>query len=186
MPVRKSSRRRSARRASPRRTQRTRSAASGRRPNALSLLKEDHARVKSMFERFERTNAHSAKQDLAERICRELSLHAELEEEVFYPRVRESIADDDLMNEAEVEHTTAKELIAKIEARAPSDGSFDALVKVLGEYVIHHVKEEESEMFPKVRRSDLDLAALGEQMQRWKAQHGEGKKKGALASLMGG
>ncbi|HEU4428625.1 MAG TPA: hemerythrin domain-containing protein [Myxococcota bacterium] len=182
MSARKKSGRRSARRASPRRS---RSSGSARKPNALSLLKDDHARVKAMFERFERTSAHSAKQDLADRICRELSLHAELEEDVFYPRVRESISDDDVMNEAEVEHTSAKELIAKIEAGSPSDGNFDALVSVLGEYVTHHVREEEGEMFPKVRRSDLDLAVLGEQIQRWKAEHGEGKK-GALASLVGG
>src|SRR5690606_17756714 len=88
--------------------------------------------------------------------------HAQLEEEIFYPAAREAIGDDDLMNEAEIEHETAKELIARVQASSPSDEKFDALVTVLGEYVMHHVKEEEREMFKQARRAGMDLAGLGE------------------------
>jgi hemerythrin-like domain-containing protein len=132
------------------------------------MLKEDHQRVKDMFDRFERAQS-STKEGLARTICEELKAHAQLEEELFYPAVREAIDDEDLMEEAEVEHDTAKYLIAKIEDASPSDESFDACVKVLGEYIKHHVKEEEGEMFKKVRRSRLDTAALGEQMAERKA-----------------
>ena len=146
-----------------------RSSASGRgqRSDALQLLKQDHARVKEMFDRFERSNG-AAKERLAQTICEELTLHAQLEEDVFYPAVREAIDDDEIMNEAEIEHGSAKDLIAQIERTSPDDERFDALVKVLGEYIKHHVREEEGEMFKQVRRSKLDTAALGEQMQEHK------------------
>jgi hemerythrin-like domain-containing protein len=137
------------------------------------MLKEDHQRVKALFERFERAQS-SSKEGLARTICSELKVHAQLEEELVYPAIRDAIDDEDLMEEAEVEHDTAKYLIAKIEDSSPSDESFDALVTVLGEYIQHHVKEEEGEMFRKVRKSRLDTAALGEQMaERKKALTGE-------------
>jgi hypothetical protein len=134
------------------------------------MLKEDHQRVKQMFDRFERAQS-STKEELARTICEELKVHAQLEEELFYPAVRDAIDDDELIEEADVEHATAKYLIAQIEDSSPSDERFDALVKVLGEYIQHHVKEEEGEMFRKVRRSRLDTAALGERME---------ERKGAL------
>jgi len=145
------------------------SRAQARRPDALRMLKDDHQKVKEMFGRFERAQS-STKEGLARTICEELKVHAQLEEEVFYPAVREAIDDEDMMEEAEIEHDTAKYLIAKIEASSPSDESFDACVKVLGEYIQHHVKEEEGEMFKKVRRSRLDTAALGEQMKERKGE----------------
>ena len=186
MASRKTSSRRRSTRTSRKASPRRRSSSTNRRSNALTLLKEDHERVRSLVERFERSNARSTKEQLAERICQELTLHAELEEAVFYPRVREAILDQDLMNEAEVEHASVKELIRKIESSSRSDPKFDALVIVLGEYVLHHVKEEEGEMFANVRRSDLDLVALGAQMKKWKSDKGaEKKQRGPLAALMG-
>jgi hemerythrin superfamily protein len=150
---------RTARRSPKRRAKPTRA----QRADALKLLKQDHQRVKEMFDRFERGNAAS-KRRLARTICEELTIHAALEEQIFYPPVREAIDDDLMMNEAEVEHASAKDLIAQIEESSPDDERFDALVKVLGEYIKHHVREEEGEMFKKVRSCGLDLEALGEQM----------------------
>lgn len=148
-------------------TNRTRS----RKPDALGLLKEDHARVQSMFNRFEKLESNSDKQELASAICSELKLHAELEEKIFYPPVRRAIEDEEIMNEADVEHAGAKELIAKIEKSKPSDRHFDAYVTVLGEAIKHHVKEEEGEMFKQIRKTDLDLDALGDKMLKFKEQH---------------
>jgi hemerythrin superfamily protein len=139
-----------------------------------------------MFERYERTRG-DARERLVSRICDELTLHARLEEEVFYPAVREAIGDGELLNEAEVEHASAKDLIRQIETRTASDPRYNALVTVLGEYVMHHVKEEEGEMFKKVRASGLDLETLGEAMlQRKQALAGERPgMTGRIASLLG-
>ena len=104
------------------------------------------------------------KETLARQICLMLTVHATTEEEIFYPAARDAIDDEDLLDEAEVEHGSAKELIAQIEAGSPSDPLYDAKVKVLGEYVQHHVKEEEEELFPKVKKAKVDLASLGEQI----------------------
>jgi hemerythrin len=123
--------------------------------------------VKQLFDRFERANG-SSKERIARTICEELKVHAQLEEELFYPAVREAIDDDEMMNEAEIEHGSAKDLIAQIEDASPEDERYDALVKVLSEYIKHHVKEEEGEMFKQIKRSRLDTAALGEQMEEHK------------------
>jgi hemerythrin superfamily protein len=160
-----------------------------RKPDALRMLKDDHQRVQQLFERFERTRGDAQKERVAGTICDELKVHAQLEEELFYPAVREAIPDSDLMNEAEVEHASAKELIAQIEDSSPSDERYEALVTVLGEYIKHHVKEEETEMFKKVRQSDLDLAALGEEMRERKGELlgvGGAGKQGGLASMIFG
>ena len=139
-------------------------------PDALALLKADHDLVQDLFEKFDKAKTEKQKATLAEQICTELTIHAQIEEEIFYPAVREAIGEDDLMDEADIEHAGAKDLIAQIEASAPGEDHFDAKVTVLGEYIKHHVKEEESEMFPKVRKSDLDLKELGAEMSDRKAE----------------
>ena len=136
--------------------------------DAIALLTADHRSVKALFQAFEKLkdneDAADEKADLVERICTELTIHAAIEEEIFYPAVREAIEEDDLMDEADVEHASAKDLIAQLESADPGDDHYDAKVTVLGEMIDHHVKEEEGEMFPKVRKSGMDLAALGQEI----------------------
>jgi hemerythrin superfamily protein len=154
-----------------------------RRPDAVQLLKDDHRKVTALFDRYERARGNEPKERLARTICEELKVHARVEEEIFYPAVREAIDDDDLMNEAQIEHASAKDLIGQIEGSSPSEENFDALVKVLGEYIKHHVKEEEGDMFKQARQSKLDLAGLGEQMSARKREL-SGKPRGLLRSLV--
>jgi hemerythrin superfamily protein len=132
--------------------------------DAIALLKADHKEVSDMLEKFE--TARSTKEKLAQQICQALTVHAQIEEEIFYPAAREALGDDgkELLDEAKVEHSSLKELISKIEGSSPDDDLFDAHVKVLGEYVKHHVKEEEGELFPKLRKSEMDLKGIGEQL----------------------
>jgi hemerythrin superfamily protein len=156
-----------------------------RTQDALSLLKSDHQEVKQLFTRFDRAGGNSEKERLAEKICNELKLHTRLEEEMFYPAVREAISARELVTEAEVEHAAAKDLISQIEATSPSDERYDALVTVLGEYVRHHIEEEEGEMFPKVRRSELDLVALGERLRERKREEQKAASGGLGAMIFG-
>jgi hypothetical protein len=143
----------------------------GRRtPEALKMLKDDHARVQSLFNQYEKMESDAEKQELATTICQELKLHSALEEQIFYPAVRRAIEDQEVMNEADVEHAGAKELINKIERSSAGESHFDALVTVLGEAIKHHVKEEEGEMFKQIRKSDLDLDELGERMMQFKSE----------------
>jgi hemerythrin superfamily protein len=134
--------------------------------DAITLLKKDHAMVKQLAKEFE--DAEEDEQEaLAERICNFLTAHTTIEEEIFYPAAREALQEDeegdDLLNEAEVEHASAKELIAKIEGMSADDDYFKATVKVLTEYVQHHVQEEEGELFPKCKKSkEMDLNAIGQ------------------------
>jgi hemerythrin superfamily protein len=131
--------------------------------DAIALLKQDHANVKAMFQQFEALGdrAFASKKRLADKICLELTKHATAEEEFFYPALREASKEaEDLVDEASVEHSTAKDLIAQIGAMDAHDELFDATVKVLGEYIDHHVKEEEGEIFPLAKKAGLDLAAM--------------------------
>ena len=135
--------------------------------DAIKLLTDDHNKVKKMFKEFEELSKKSdakGKEELVTQICKELTVHAQLEEEIFYPAVRAAINDDDLMNEAMVEHAEAKGLIAQIQSMAASDSMYDAKVTVLSENIVHHVEEEENEMFPKAQKSDMDLEKLGLEM----------------------
>jgi len=147
-----------------------------RAPDACTLLDADHRNVKKMFKEYEtlmESKAKSAsqkKRDLANQICLELSVHAQIEEEIFYPALRGAIKDMDLLNEAEVEHGTAKELIAQIESGDVEDEMFDAKVTVLGEYIDHHVKEERNEIFVKARASKLDLVGMRAQLEARKEE----------------
>ena len=135
--------------------------------DALILLSDDHKEVKQMFKSYDQLVDGGAddgeKAALAEQICFMLTVHATIEEEIFYPAARDSIEEQDLLDEATVEHASAKDLIEQIKGMEPGEELFDAKVKVLGEYVAHHIKEEEDELFPKLRRK-LDLQAIGEQL----------------------
>jgi hemerythrin superfamily protein len=145
-------------------------------PDAIKLLKEDHAQVKEWFGQFESTRSDSRKQELAQKICQALKVHAEIEEEIFYPAFLEATQEEDMHHEAEVEHNGAKRLIAEIEASSADDDYFDAKVTVLSEMIRHHVNEEEKRdgMFAKARESRMDLKSLGEQLAARKAQLQEG------------
>lgn len=135
--------------------------------DAIKLLKADHKEVKGLFDDYEKLVKTEAgaeeKQALANEICTMLTIHATVEEELFYPAAREALPEEEaLLDEADVEHNCAKDLIAQIEESHPDEPLYDAKVKVLAEYIQHHVTEEEGEMFPKVRKSNLDLESLGE------------------------
>jgi len=133
-------------------------------PDAIALLKADHAKVTAMFRQYDKLGdrAQAKKGELCRRICNELKVHAQIEEEIFYPATRAALPKEgDLLDEAQVEHDGAKQLIAQLDAMEPGEDLYDAKVTVLGEYIKHHVKEEQNEMFPAVRKSKLDLRELG-------------------------
>ena len=130
-------------------------------PDAITLLKADHKAVSALFDRFEHSRGSGVKYKLAQKICQTLIVHTKIEEQIFYPTVRPAIEDDDLMDEALVEHAGAKELIAQIKRGKPAAPLYDAKVTVLSEYIKHHVKEEHTELFPKARKTGLDMKALG-------------------------
>lgn len=135
----------------------------GSGPDAVTLLKQDHRQVAELIDEIEDAQSEEL-ESIAERICALLTVHAQIEEELLYPAAREALEDSDLVAEATVEHATAKDLIAKIEGMSSDDEEYKATVTVLGEYVKHHVKEEETEMFPQLKKTDLDLAELGESL----------------------
>jgi Hemerythrin HHE cation binding domain len=128
---------------------------------ATALLRADHKVVSELFAQYEKARATSRKKKLVAKICTELSVHAQVEEEIFYPAVKQALKDHELVPEATVEHATLKDLIAQVEGVEPEGEMFDAKIKVLSEYVKHHVEEEHTEMFPKARKSSLDMVELG-------------------------
>lgn len=136
--------------------------------DALALLKKDHDKVKEMLKEFEQLRKEKAaanrRRELVGRICSELKIHTQLEEEALYPQAQDSIDESDLIGEALVEHQSAKNLIKQIESMDPNDDLYDATVTVLGEHVKHHINEEERELFPQIKSSDLDIMELGEKM----------------------
>ncbi|HEX6929220.1 MAG TPA: hemerythrin domain-containing protein [Gammaproteobacteria bacterium] len=136
---------------------------------ASALLHEDHVRVQDMFKEY-RTADASRKQELARTICSELTVHTRIEEELFYPSLRDASDRSDLVNEAEVEHASAKQLIKEIEGMQPNDRLFDARVTVLGEYVNHHIREEEEQMFPQAEKSGIDTPDMAEQLKKRKQE----------------
>lgn len=137
---------------------------------ATALLRADHKIVSGLFAEYEKARSSAKKRQLVAKLCAELSVHAQVEEEIFYPAVKRALKDKELVPEATVEHATVKDLIAQVEGVAPDGEMFDAKVKVLSEYVKHHVKEEHEEMFPKVRATKLDMVALGAQLAARKAE----------------
>ena len=135
-----------------------------RQQDAIALLRADHRLVSDLFDQFEKTRSDAKKAQLVAKICMELEVHTQIEEEIFYPAVKAALKDKELVPEATVEHASVKDLIAQVEGAAPGGEMYDARVKVMGEFVKHHVKEEQNEMFPKARASKLDLVELGERM----------------------
>lgn len=131
---------------------------------AIKLLTADHKLVSKLFEDFETAATKAMKKKLVAQICFELSVHAQVEEEIFYPAVKKALNDQALVPEATVEHATLRHLMAQIEGVEPNGEMYDAKVKVLGEYVSHHVKEEQNEMFPKAKATELDMVELGEKI----------------------
>jgi len=132
--------------------------------DAIAMLKADHKKVSALFADFEKTRSAARKKSIVAQICSELTVHTKLEEEIFYPAVKAALRDKELVPEATVEHGSVKELIAQVEGVEPDGEMYDAKVRVMGEFVKHHVKEEQNEMFPKARKTRLDMVALGEQM----------------------
>jgi hemerythrin superfamily protein len=146
--------------------------AENKNQDAIALLKQDHRTVEELFEKFQKASGSDRKRTLAEQICLELSVHAEIEEEIFYPAC-EGKVDEDLLKESYVEHDGAKVLIAEIMNGGPGDEYYDAKVKVLQEEIEHHVEEEEKRLeglFAQARKADLDMDALGEQLAARKAE----------------
>ena len=141
--------------------------------DALSLLRADHAKVVELFEQFEQMKDDVDEQEkdaLVARICGELIVHTAIEEEILYAEAREAIDDDDLLDEAAVEHASAKDLIAQLGEMEPGDELYDAKVTVLGEYVKHHVGEEENELFPALEKAGIDLDLLGQRLAERKTE----------------
>ena len=154
--------------------------------DAVDLLDADHKAVKSLFIEFnalcEDEAPASEKQALALKICRELTVHAQLEEEIFYPAVREATGDDPLLDEAVLEHAEAKALIAQIEEMEPEDEAFDATVKELGQDIDHHVLEEREQIFLQARLADLDLRGMVPQLVKRREQLRTGAAASAKAA----
>jgi len=138
--------------------------------DAIQLLKADHREVEKLFGQFEKAKDEDRKQALADKICLELKVHTQIEEEIFYPAGREYLDDEEMIDEAVVEHAAAKDLIAEIEGMQPSDDLYDAKVTVLQEQIEHHVEEEEKELFPKLKKTDMDMKAVGAQLKSRKAE----------------
>jgi hypothetical protein len=156
-------------------------------PDAIKLLKTDHEEVEKLFDKYEKSHkkmTSSQKKSIADEICRMLTVHTQIEEEIFYPACRGKV-DDELVPEAVVEHQSAKDLIAKIASGKPGNEEYDAWVMVLGEYIKHHVKEEHTELFPQARKADLDLKALGQEMAERKESLMRGGNGIAKDTVMG-
>jgi hemerythrin superfamily protein len=136
--------------------------------SALDLLEEDHREVEGYFDAYEDLEDEAEKEELATKICLALRVHTQIEEEIFYPAARKATEDDDLLDEAAVEHASAKRLIEEIEAMEVGDDLYDAKVKVLGEQVRHHVKDEEAELFPEVKSAKMDIEEIGKKLSQRK------------------
>jgi hemerythrin-like domain-containing protein len=152
-------------------TKMARSSRKTRAPEAIEMLIEDHRKVQKMFKQFEKmkdAGEEQEKRELVEQTCAELKVHTQIEEEIFYPAAREALEEGDLIAEALVEHGSAKQLIEQLEVMDGGGEAFDATFIVLGEYVNHHITEEQNEMFPKLKKAQLDWDALAAEMQQRK------------------
>ncbi|HEY4546721.1 MAG TPA: hemerythrin domain-containing protein [Pedomonas sp.] len=153
--------------------------AKGGGKDAVAFLKQDHRTVEQLFSQFEEASDGRTRASIMRKIAQALTVHAQIEEELFYPAARQEMGDHDLLNEAQVEHDSVKKLIAEIESMRPSEQLYKAKVTVLQEYVKHHVKEEERELFPEVKKTSLDLEAMGEELA---ARHQQLMRGGAGAA----
>lgn len=134
-------------------------------PNAFDVLEQDHHQVEGLFDDYDELRGDDDdKAQLAERICLALKVHARIEEEIFYPQARAATGDNDLVDEAVVEHATVKNLVAEIEKMKVGDDLYDAKIRVLGEMVKQHIKEEEEELFPEISSADIDIDAIGREL----------------------
>jgi hemerythrin superfamily protein len=138
--------------------------------NAIALLRADHKKVSELFAQYEKTRSPEKKRTIVAEICIELGVHAQIEEEIFYPAVKRALRDRELVPEALVEHASVKSLMAQVEGVKPDGEMFDAKIKVLSEFVKHHVKEEQNEIFPKAAKTKLDMNELGAQLAARKEQ----------------
>jgi hemerythrin superfamily protein len=138
-------------------------------PNAIELLMSDHRKVEALFEEFEKSKRDEKRERIVQEICKELTLHADLEESEFYPLVQKTLKDTaDMIDEARVEHSSLRWLIKQLQSADSSSDLYEAKVTVLKEYVQHHVREEEKELFPKVKKSEIDIEELGVTLQNAK------------------
>ena len=137
--------------------------------DALALLKADHEQVLALFREFDTLRGSDEEDEhkafLVDEICFQLTVHGMLEEEIFYPMLRAAIDDDELLDEADVEHAGARDLISQLEVMFPGDDHFDATVTVLGEEIAHHIEKEEADLFQAARKAGLDLDELAHQLQ---------------------
>ena len=157
--------------------------------DAISLLKRDHREVDAMFMAFDKAKSAREKKRIATQVCTALTVHAAIEEKLFYPCARACLDDAFLVKEAEVEHQHLKELVGEIESMNASDDMFEAKMRVLMEYVRHHVREEEGEMFPMLRATEMDMEEMGrklmakrEQLMRGRQSNGHAKSNGHARS----
>ena len=139
-------------------------------PNAVQLIKQDHKKVEGLFQKFKKTKGQDAKRRIAEQAMDQLEIHAKIEEEIFYPAAKSVLEESDMIEEALKEHGMVKDLIEELRALESDDESFEEKWSELVENVQHHVQEEENEMLPQVKDSDLDLAQCGEEMQERKEE----------------
>ena len=142
--------------------------AAGAQTDAIELLLADHRNVEKLFKQYQKLvedeGSYNEKEALAATICAELTVHTQVEEEIFYPAARDILDEENIVDEAVVEHASAKDLIAQLADMSPDDDLYDATIKVLSELIEHHVEEEEDEMFPKLKKAKLDTAELGPRM----------------------
>jgi hemerythrin superfamily protein len=139
--------------------------------DALELLEEDHRKVEELFDEFDEMEGDNKRREqIAKQICRELTVHAQIEEEIFYPRAREATKDDELIDEAIVEHDSVKHLIEEIEEMKAGESLFDARIRVLEEMVKRHIQEEEEELFPELTSAGMDTKAVGQELSRRKQE----------------
>ncbi len=151
-------------------TDKEKKSTSSKAQDATALLKADHEQVSELFIEYQEADSKNKKKQLAEQICNELTVHAQIEEEIFYPAVKQALKDKELIPEARVEHATLRALISEVRGAEPDGEMFDAKIKVMQEYVKHHVKEEQNEMFPKAKATDLDMMELGSKMSQRKQE----------------